>query len=425
MGRPSQLLTWSLTSVGAGRSLAERVRLFAQLPVAAARGRMVDLHTHWLTADALADQLGLGEEVRRSLRESFERWDGKGAAGLARDGIDLTARVVSLADVVTAFHDDGGLDDALAVSRARRGTQFDPDLVDLFCSHATHVFDGLEPGTNWDDVLAAEPVLERRLTEPELDDALAAVGWYADLKSPWTLGHSGTVAQLVAGASAAVGLTGQRAVDVRRAAWVHDLGRLGVPNSIWDKATPLTRAETERIRLHPYLTERMLASSPALARLGAIAVQHHERLDGSGYPRGLSGEAVSAEGRLLGAADTYAAITEPRPHRAALPPDAAARALRDRARGGTLDAEAVEAVLAAAGHPTRRRHSYPAGLTRREVEVLRLLARGLSNREIARELSITPRTAGTHVEHIFTKADVRNRAAAAWFATRHGLMSDP
>jgi HD-GYP domain-containing protein (c-di-GMP phosphodiesterase class II) len=205
---------------------------------------------------------------------------------------------------------------------------------------------------------------------------------------------------------------------------VHDLGRLGVPNTIWDKREMLTRAEWERIRLHPYLTERMLAASPSLAPLAAVAAHHHERLDGSGYPCGVTGEALTPAARVLAAADVYAALGEPRPHRAAHAPAEAAAILRDEARRGRLDAGAVDAVLGAAGHRVPRRREGPAGLTAREVEVLRLLARGLSNRQIADSLVISPKTAGNHVEHIYAKTGAKNRAQASVFALTHGLIAD-
>ena len=196
-------------------------------------------------------------------------------------------------------------------------------------------------------------------------------------------------------------------------------------NGIWDKRGPLTPAEMERVRLHPYLTERMLAFSPALAPLGAIAVQHHERLDGSGYPHGLSGDAITPAGRILAAADVYRACTEPRPHRPGRSPDDAAAELRAEVTAGRIDGDAASAVLAAAGHRVSRRREWPAGLTAREVEVLRLVARGLSNREIAEQLTISRKTAGNHVEHIYSKIGVSNRARASLFAMKHGLMSDP
>jgi len=182
--------------------------------------------------------------------------------------------------------------------------------------------------------------------------------------------------------------------------------------------------ETERVRLHPHFTERMLAFSPGLRQLGTLAVQHHERLDGSGYPRGLAGAAISREGRVLAAADTYATMVEPRPHRDPRSPEQAAVRLRDEVRAGRIDADAAEAVLGAAGHRTTRRRERPAGLTAREVEVLRLLARGLTNREIAEELVISRRTAGSHIEHIYTKTGATNRATAGLFAMTNGLMSD-
>jgi DNA-binding CsgD family transcriptional regulator len=211
---------------------------------------------------------------------------------------------------------------------------------------------------------------------------------------------------------------------VRRAALVHDLGRLGVPNTIWDKQGELTQAETERVRLHPYLTERMLASSPALAPLALTAVQHHERLDGSGYPRGLTGDSLTPAGRVLAAADMYHGRVEPRPHRPARSADEAASELREEVRAGRLDGEAVDAVLQAAGHRVTRRRDWPAGLTTREVEVLRLLARGLSNKQIAERLVISRKTASNHIEHIYTKIGVTNRALASLFAAKHRLIAD-
>ncbi len=193
-------------------------------------------------------------------------------------------------------------------------------------------------------------------------------------------------------------------------------------NAIWDKRGPLTAPELERVRLHPYLTERMLASSAGLAPLGAIAVQHHERLDGSGYPRGLTRQRDDAAGQGAGQRRRL-----PRDDRAApAPPGALRGAGRDRVargRGAALfDADTVDAVLRAAGHAVKRRRNLPAGLTPREVEVLRLLVRGLSYKEIAQELVISRKTAGAHVEHIYTKLGVSNRARASLFAMKHGLM---
>ena len=271
-------------------------------------------------------------------------------------------------------------------------------------------------------MIDAEPGLAVVLRDAELESALGAIADFTDLKSPWTIGHSRGVAELAGAAAAEYGLSAADATLVRRAGLLHDLGRLGVSNAIWDKPGALTAAELERVRLHPYLTERMLASSPALAPLGAIAVQHHERLDGSGYPRGLRGDALTPAGRVLAAADAYHAMTEPRPHRPALPAEAAAAELRAGVRASHFDGHAVDAVLRAAGHAVKRRREFAAGLTAREVEVLKLLVRGLSNKEIAQELVISRKTAGSHVEHIYAKLGVSNRARASLVAMQHGLV---
>jgi HD-GYP domain-containing protein (c-di-GMP phosphodiesterase class II) len=380
--------------------------------------------THCAAAADLAGELGLGGEVRENLQQTFERWDGKGPAGLAGEAIALPVRLVGLADVVEVYHRAGGIDAAVAVAQERSGTQFDPALVVRFCAEATQLLAGLDAATSWDTVVEAEPALKIFLSEDQFDSALEAIADFTDLKSPYTAGRSRSVADLAAEAARRFGLPTGETTALRRAALLHDLGRLGVSNAIWDKPGPLTPAEWERVRLHPYLTERMLASSTALAPLGALAAQHHERCDGSGYPRGQSADNLSPAARILAVADAYRAMLEPRPHRPARAPAEAEAELRGEVRAGRLDGDAVNAVLAAAGHRVRRRREWPAGLTRREVEVLRLLARGASNKEIARALVISPKTAGNHVEHIYLKTGARSRAAASLFATRHGLLSE-
>jgi HD-GYP domain-containing protein (c-di-GMP phosphodiesterase class II) len=393
----------------------------------AATGRRdadVMIANHWYAANDLATRLGLGEDVRRPLFQTFERWDGKGLpTGTKAEANLLAARVVNLTDVLEVYHRADGLAAALRVARDRRGTQFDPDLVDLVCGEGAALFEGLDSATTWDTVIHAEPSLARTVRGPALDEAFEALADFADTKSPYTLGHSRGVAGLAAGAAGALGLPASEVAHVRRAALVHDLGRLGVSNAVWDKPGGLTAAEDERVRLHPYLTERMLASAAVLRPYGQTALQHHERLDGSGYPRGVGGEALSVPGRILAAADAYHAKLEPRPHRPAMSRDGAASWIRAEVRTGRLDAPAVDAVLEAAGHPVRRRKEWPAGLTTREVEVLRLLARGVRNREIAERLVISRKTAGNHIEHIYTKIGVSNRARASLFAVQHGLMT--
>jgi HD-GYP domain-containing protein (c-di-GMP phosphodiesterase class II) len=409
---------------GAGRSLPERARVGVAFVGEGRRALMSLAENHYLATDELVVRLGLGDDVRESLRQSYERWDGKGAYGMRGQEILAASRLINLADVVEVFRRTGGVEAAIAIARARSGTQFDPELVEVFCEDAPMLLSELDAAPSWDQVIAAEPSLAGAVSDESLDGALVAIGDFSDLKSPWTIGHSRGVAELAAAAGRGSGLPPSDVTALRRAALVHDIGRLGVSNAVWDKRGELTQPDIERVRLHPYLTERMLAFSPALAPLGAVAVQHHERLDGSGYPRGLSGDAITPAGRILAAADCYHAITEMRPHRPARSPADAAAQTRVEVAAGRLDGDAVDAVLRAAGHQVRRRREWPAGLTPREVEVLRLVARGLSNKEIAELLVISRKTAGSHVEHIYSKIGASNRAQASLFAMKHGLMLD-
>ena len=413
-----------ISHLGAGHGLAQRARLAVSFVVEGRQAAQAMIENHWLATNELAARLGLAPDVRQSLYQTFERWDGKGVpAEASGDEILIPARLVTLADVVATFHRSGGVEAAVAVARDRRGTQFDPALVDVFSSEAASLFSEIDAVTTWPAVIEAEPALEIVLTDAELESALEAIAEFSDLKSPWTIGHSRGVSELAAAAATLHGLPDAETKLVRRAALVHDLGRLGISNAIWDKRGPLSPSERERVRLHPYLTDRMLASSEALGPVRAIAVQHHERLDGSGYPRGLSGDALTPAGRILAAADAYHAMTEPRPHRRPLTAQEAADELGADVRRALLDAGAVDSVLRAAGHRIKRRRQWPAGLTSREVEVLRLLVRGLSYREIAEQLVISRRTTGSHVEHIYAKIGVSNRAQASLFAIKHGLTS--
>src|SRR3954467_8130181 len=269
-----------------------------------------------------------------------------------------------------------------------------------------------------DAALAAEPPPRASFPRTDLERFTAAFGDFTDLKSPWTLGHSRRVARLAGDASP------EHRDALILAGHLHDLGRAAVPNGIWDRPAPLRAAEWERVRLHPYYTARILARTPALAPLAALAGAHHERLDGSGYHRGLAAPTLTRPMRVLAAADAYAAMTAERPHRPALDPPTAARDLRAECDAGRLDAEAVEAVLTAAGHAPARRRTYTCELTEREGEVLPLLARGMTNKQSAARLVVSPRTVQHHVAHIYPKIGRRSRAGAALFAMEHGLAQD-
>jgi HD-GYP domain-containing protein (c-di-GMP phosphodiesterase class II) len=275
----------------------------------------------------------------------------------------------------------------------------------------------------WQAALAAEPGLPGQLGDAEIDDAARTIGEFADLKGRLVRGHSAAVARLAEEAGRRAGLGAGEVTELRRAGHLHDVGRVGVTAAIWDKAGPLTDAERERVRLHAYYTERVLARAPALAGVAALAAADHERLDGSGYHRRIPAAAIGPAARILAAADVLAAMTEDRPHRPALPLDRAADELSREAAAGRLDPDAAAAVMAAAGlSRTPSRRERPAGLSEREVEVLRLVARGLTNKEVAAALEISPRTAGHHLEHVFEKVGVTTRAAATLFAMQNDLL---
>ncbi len=422
--KPLPFLGYLLRRSGETGTLPQRVRRQATLVATGARTVQDSIRSHCHVTANIAGRLGLGPEVCDPLGQVFARWDGKGLpAGLGGRDIAVQIRLWHVADVAEVHFCRGGVDAAVEVVRSRRGSQFDPEVADLFCAHANEILDALPVDTAWDDVVAADPMLRPRLTEADFDNALEVIADWCDLKSPWFGGHSCGVATLAAAAAQRVGLAPADVVEVRRAALLHDLGRVGVPNTIWDKTEPLTRAEAERVRLHSYYTERVLAQPDVLAGLGAIAGRAHERLDGSGYHRGLTAPSIPMSARIIAAADTYHTKREARPHRPALGPEEAAAAVQAEADAGRLDPGAVDAVLTAAGTRAPRRTTGPAGLTPRETQVLVLLARGASTRQVARTLGISPKTAGNHIERIYAKAGVSTRAAATLFAMQHGLLS--
>jgi HD-GYP domain-containing protein (c-di-GMP phosphodiesterase class II) len=411
--------------IGRGNPPLHRFRLGLSFAVSGFKDVAPMISRHAAIAQQLALELQLRDDVVTAIGQSYEYWDGHGwPNGLKGEAIALAARIVGIAEYVEVAHRLGGVEAVRNLAQDRRGKQFDPALADLIHRHADQIFSGLDDVATWATVVEGEPALTVALNDDELDAALLSIASFVDLKSPYFLGHSQAVANLCDDAARRMGLPQDERRTVRRAGLVHGLGRLGISNAILDKRGPLGPAEWERVRLQPYITERMLHSSAILRPLAAIAVQHRERLDGSGYPRAASGSTIPRAARILAAADAYQAMREPRPHRSVMSAGDAASQLRDEVEAGHLDAQAVDAVLGAAGQRVPARPTGPGGLTTREVEVLRLVARGLSNREIAVQLVISPKTARNHVEHIYTKIDASSRATASLYAMQHGLLYD-
>jgi HD-GYP domain-containing protein (c-di-GMP phosphodiesterase class II) len=369
----------------------------------------------------LATRIGFDPEIVKSLGQLYERWDGKGQPNKLRgEAVAPAALLVTLAQDVVVHLDAHGADAAIAVVKTRRGKAYAPEMADVFLRHAGALLDELQqqaPGS-----MVKVPGGDEALDDARFDAICEAIADFADIKSPWTLSHSAGVAALAQAAAQRLGLPADEARLLRRAALLHDVGKVGVSAAVWCKPGALSLSEREQVRLHAYYTERILASTPALSALAEVASLAHDRLDGSGYFRRPPPAGLSIAARVLGAADHYHALIEERPHRPAFHADQARRELLAEADAGRLDRQACEAVLEAAGHAGIAR---PAGsaLTEREVEVLRSLARGHSMKEIARLLGISPKTVDHHLQRIYAKIGVSTRAGATLYAMEQGYTA--
>jgi len=431
-GGQDQALLRSLTPTDAARPRS--VFLHAGRGMGRRRARvLVNVVTHPSTplalarahcdlATQLAARLGASENVVTALGQIFERWDGKGAPnGLRGDALSLTARVLHAAFRAETHRALLGTEQASEVVRERRGSELEPRVADA-CSRALSVsFTG--KSSVWQRFLEAEPAPFRRFEATDTERVALAFAHYVDLKSPYTLGHSTQVAALARRVATELGLPPREQDELGHAALLHDLGKVGVPNGVLDKPGPLDVHEWDQVRQHAHDTRRILERAPTLAPLALLAASDHERLDGQGYPRSAPASALSAAARVLAACDSFSAMREERAYRPALSEADARQELTAAARAGRLDLRSVEALLATTGARSRKvARAWPAGLTDREVEVLTLVARGLSNKEVGRRLFISPRTVQHHLEHAFEKTGARSRAALAVYVVSHDLV---
>ena len=374
-------------------------------------------------AGMLAERLGLPDTVTALFPYLSERWDGASVLGRAQgEDVPLPLRITHVGRDATYQRLVSDDDEVVATIRSRSGHAFDPAVVDAFLDNVPEVLGPADlDGSAWDAVLDAEPGPPLHLEGSQVDRALRAMGAFADTASPYLAGHSRSVGELACRAAELVGTSPAEATAVRRAGYLHDLGRVAVAPGVWAKQGRLTADEWEQVRLHPYHTERVLVRSPFLAPYAPIAAAHHERLDASGYHRGVNAAALPLTSRILAAADAFQSKIEPRPYRDALSPEEATRMLVAKAEGGGLDPDVVVAVAEAADQEPPQIER-PAGLTEREVEVLRLLARGGATKQIGASLGISAKTADRHIQNIYAKIDVSSRAAATLYAAEHGLV---
>jgi HD-GYP domain-containing protein (c-di-GMP phosphodiesterase class II) len=420
---PAEVLAFYRANIGTGRPPEIRAAMIEDA-IANAGPRARDAFaTMCEVAQRFAGWLELGSDIQAALEFVFARWDGRGFPDAQGDGIPMPMRLLHVARDISLFLSAEGPDEARAVIERRMGTAYDPRLAELAVRNFAELLAELDETRMWDQALENEPFPQVRIAGARVDAAFMALAALTGLKSPWLREHSTGVADLAEAAAWRMGLPEASVTLLRRAALAHDLGRVGVSNAVWEKPGPLGFGEWERVRLHPHFTERAFAQSPALAPIGVLAGSHHERLDGSGYHRGLRGPALDRPSRILAAADCYGAMREARPYRPALERRAAEAALTKEVDEGRLDADAVDAVLTAAGHRVQERpRELPGGLTDRELEVLLVLVRGQSNQEIAADLGISAKTVGHHVQHLYEKAGVRSRAAATVWAFENDLV---
>jgi len=427
-GNPAEVMRDVFEYATAWRREEEREAVVKMLQETAHEWAVHNFASGCEVADMLVVRLGFGTSIRQALGCTFERWNGKGfPRHVSGDAIPLPMRIVHLSHDMEAIGRLFSPEQAIAAARDRRDETYDPTLADLFLAHGAAWFARLRETEPWDAVLALEPEPRRTLEGAALDNALEVAADFIDLKSAYWGGHSRRCAQLAADAARVLGLSEEEATALRRAALVHDFGTSAVPNSIWDKPGTLTRTEFDRVELHPMLTEQMLRRSPAFAALTPAASAHHEKCDGTGYHRRVRSDTNERGTCLLAATEIYVGLTTERADRPRFSDDDAAVELRRLESAGVLEASATRAVLVAAGHGepdnrTRKRPQNRGGLSRREVDVLKLAARGLTTRQISDKLVISPKTADHHIQHIYTKIGVSTRAAAALWAMQNDYV---
>ncbi len=423
---------WLQRNIAVGASLPKRARRIAEFAIHGSDYVREGFHNTCDVARTFAARLGMTEAVQQALFFVFEQWDGQGfPTGLCQSNIPAISRIVYLSAFFEAFHNAGGRESAVRLIRRRRGGAFDPSIADILLDSCAEpdFWEPLESQDGpWAVVMELEPKTPQRwIGSTRLLDAASALADFADMKSSYTMGHSRRVAAIVNHLAEEMAIPQAESEAAYLAALTHDVGLAAVPSFISEKPQEkLTPAEWEQIRLHPYHGERILAKVPALQSAAELVGAHHERPDGQGYYRGVKRTQIPLGARILAVADQFDELTHDAPGRPALAPKEALH-LMEQDVGGGLSPEAFDAIgkgydYAHGTHSGRSQRSWPRGLTDREVEVLRLAARGLSRPQMAHALYVSDSTVRSHLEHIYNKIGVSSRAAAALFALEHGLL---
>jgi putative nucleotidyltransferase with HDIG domain len=318
-----QALRFVFSHTGLQAGLADRFR--ALIAVFQGGGQLARelIETRCQRGAEIARQMRFGEAVAQGIQSLDEHWDGGGMpSGLRGPAIPIYARIALIAQVVDVFHTANGADPAWQEVLHRSGTWFDPELVKSFTRVAarTDFWRTLCSENLQEQIFALEPAQSAAIVDDDyLDDIAAAFAQVIDSKSPYTSGHSNRVTLFTDLIAEEMGLPAEKRRWLKRAALLHDIGKLGVSNAILDKPGKLDADEWEAMKSHAALTETILSRIGAFADLARIAGAHHERLDGKGYPRGLRSHEIVLETRIISAADVFDALTADRPYRKAFP----------------------------------------------------------------------------------------------------------
>jgi HD-GYP domain-containing protein (c-di-GMP phosphodiesterase class II) len=349
-GSLPQVLRFVVGHTGLQAGLAERFRALLTIFRNGDEVAQELIQTRCQRGAEIARQLRFGDAVARGIHCLDEHWDGRGRPdGLTGEAIPVLSRIALLAQVVDVFHTVGGPAAAMAEVQLRVGRWFDPHLVAALERAATRrtFWPMLKAPDLAQAVLELEPGrYEMPLTEDYLDEIAAAFGQVVDAKSPYTAGHSMRVALYGDLVAEQLGLPPARRRWLRRAALLHDVGKLGVSNAVLDKPGKLEPDEWEAVKRHASHTESILGRIGPFAELARVAGAHHERLDGAGYPRGLTAEAITLETRIITTADIFDAITAERPYRAAVPVPRTLQIMAEHV-GSAVDARCFDALKTA------------------------------------------------------------------------------
>ncbi|VVE33847.1 phosphohydrolase [Pandoraea horticolens] len=430
--RATALLRWSGCTANAsgfaellGDDVAAREAMMAQtLPPLSTQTQSLIVPLaliHCEVSGDIAATMGMPARVVDALRNVFERFDGKGMpGGHEGDAIPETVFFVNVASDLEILSHAHGRDTARAFVRSQSDAKYPARLVETALRHADHWFDELASGD------LDTPTWQLAGHHRHADVPLSLLADVTELKLPWLAGFSRRTADLASRTAQCLALDTDTQAQLHAAALLHGIGRAALPNRLWETDGKLSADQWEKVRLVPYWSARAAKQIDGLRLTAELASYAYERLDGSGYFRGVAGPALSTPQRILAAAVAFEALLADRPWRRAHSFDEAAGVLSREAGDGKFDAEVVAAIVATAQGQTLRPRAAAPGtgslLSPREIDVLRQISTGLSNKEAARALALSPSTVRTHVESIFRKLDCSTRAAATLKALTAGLL---